>query len=243
MHEPFQKFTYLVRRNGFFKYHKSHFTPWTDSAHHIQAESGACHFNNWGLAHRSPSSAGMKIGTNPAFILKIDFCTQFLCSLLYLWVYRLLPFIHHFRAFLVGAINWLLATQSQLPEQTSDRGLTEFDPEFSFYRYDNHRPGPKSKGKFHLEWVAIDNDFINPGNLRPGKLSWTAGSTAGFKRVPPSVSISCKPVVNTRTCKSEGFYDYFRTFTGLNTLDGTSTNFFKCLRAEFSTVMFFHEKT
>ncbi len=167
MHQSFEKFTYLVSGDGFFKDHKSHFASRTDCAHHIQAESGTCYFNNRGIANWGPGGAGMEIRTNPTFIVKIDGCVMYLCFLLYCWIYRLLPFVHRFRAFLVSAKKWLLATQPQLPEQAPNRGLAELDTEFGFDRHDNHRSSPEGKGKFYLERVAIYNSLINPGNLRP----------------------------------------------------------------------------
>jgi hypothetical protein len=78
MHVPFDKITYLISCNGFFKNHEPKFSALTDSAHHIQSESGTRRLNNREFSNRSPSCAGMKVGTNFTFIVKIDICDKFL---------------------------------------------------------------------------------------------------------------------------------------------------------------------
>jgi hypothetical protein len=55
-------------------------------------------------------------------------------------------------------------------------------------------------------------------------------------------TVSCKPVINTISEKSQGLNGNLRTLAILSTLNRPETDFFHCLWAEFSSILSFYAK-
>lgn len=196
------KIKYLIRSNTSLDYHETQVSSGADGADHIQAEPSACYFYYRCLTFQRPRPPGVEVGSNTAFILKINFGAKLLVSFLYYGVDVLFPIIHCILVLLVYPVKRLLTAQPKLPKQASNGSFTQLDSKFFFDDDSYHSTRPKRKGEFQLKRILIDNRSVNPTNLQAIKLFRSSSMTATFKGAPSTCTVPGKPAVNAGTCKS-----------------------------------------
>jgi len=142
--------------------------------------------------------------------------------------------------FLISTIKRLLIGKPEFPEKSPDRTLAKFCANFIFDRPCDRGPSPQSKWKFELPGVSLANHLVNPSDLRPSQFMRSAKSCSGFKAAPTAGAVSGQPIVNACSGKTQCLDDDFRAFARLNTPYGAYSDFFQCLRGDFSSICFFH---
>jgi len=113
----------------------------------------------------------------------------------------------------------------------------------SFDQHSDNQTLPQRKGKFQLHRILVTNGAVYLANLGACGLFGSPASTAGFKGLPSTCTISGQPIVYASTRETESFNDYFRTLAFLYPLNNSDTNFFHSLGTNLSSIKLFNERT
>ena len=240
IYQTAKKFAELRSIDLALHHHKAHLSLGTDSRDQIKTESRSCRSNNRSLAFRSPSFTGMKIRSYPSLISKEDISAGPLSLSTDRWILLFQPFLDQRRILLESAHQWLLAGQSQLSQQPSHGCQAKICAILLVDQSTNHCTRPKCKFKLELQWVLECDGIIDPLHLRTRDLSRTTIEWLSSEGVPTARAISGKPLIDTAPRKSQGFYNCFGAFAGLNLFNGTNSYCFQRLMIQFAGIVFDH---
>ena len=220
--------------------HKPEFPLSTDGRDQIQPKSSPGTANHRRFPSCRPCSTRMMIGTDPRLISKEDHSLLFTGQTLNPGILLLQPLLDFLRLLLVRSPDRTLRSQSQLPQQTADRGLTQLDTKPLINDLSHHLRGPERKGKLQLQRILFGYGPIDP--LQSSAIQFGRPSPSLFRiQGPPAApAISRQPAVDRDSVNSQSLGDDFRTLSFLYTGDSTFAQFRQHPIIEFPRIPCFH---
>ena len=185
----------------------------------------------------------MVIRANGRLITKEDFGVRFLCKLLDILIIFSHPLQYKILVLLVGLFLRPLGAQSKFSQQAANGDFAQANVKLSFDQLSYHSPCPEGKFKFKLTWIDANNEAIQLLQLLAAQLWLLTRCLTATKGINATFSVLGKPLIDSTSCKPQGFYNNFRAFPSFNTLYGPDSNLFESLAIKFASVKFFHGRS
>src|SRR5271157_1047432 len=155
-------------------------------------------------------------------------------------IFFLEPLLHQSLVAFDRTVQWLLAGDAELRQQTPYRIGAQCYAELVLDELGHHLAGPQRKHELQLQRILLGHHIVNPLQLLAVQLRRTPEQWFGLQRAPAAAPVFREPPVNSRAPDPEYPRYHFGTFAFLHTPHRAFAQRFQGRMIQLASIMFSH---